>query len=231
MKRKLAGSRAVVRWIKRAIGGESAFTLIELLVVIAIIAILAALLLPALAQGKAQAQSTACKNHLNQMTLAARMYLLDDGGKYPLAMYQAHFPGPATEWVDLLRPYYPLDWTNRSYHCPAYKGYISSQSGDFFGSYGYNAVGTWQWGHWPSRNLGLGGFSIEQIDRPSTVSESQVLTPSGMIEFGEPLVNGNSSNGVPVGASPDNMFPQGGDYRGELQVPGASWPEMQRGFL
>jgi prepilin-type processing-associated H-X9-DG protein len=135
------------------------------------------------------------------------MYLLDDGGTYPLAMYQAHWPGPASEWVDLLRPYYPVDWTNRAYHCPAYKGYISSQSGDFFGSYGYNAVGTWQWGNWPSRNLGLGGFSIEQIDRPSTVPEAQVLAPSSMIEFGEPLINRDSSDGVPLGASPDNMFP------------------------
>jgi prepilin-type N-terminal cleavage/methylation domain-containing protein len=48
MNRKLAGSRAVARWEKRAGTGETAFTLIELLVVIAVIAILAALLLPAL---------------------------------------------------------------------------------------------------------------------------------------------------------------------------------------
>jgi prepilin-type N-terminal cleavage/methylation domain-containing protein len=53
------------------------FTLVELLAAIAIIGVLAALLLPALSRAKAQAQSTACKNHLRQIGLALAMYVSD----------------------------------------------------------------------------------------------------------------------------------------------------------
>ena len=71
------------RFSMRVCPGRSAFTLIELLVVIAIIAILAAMLLPALGRAKKKAQGIACINSLKQLTLAANTYATDFGDAIP----------------------------------------------------------------------------------------------------------------------------------------------------
>jgi len=63
---------------------RSGFTLIELLIVIAIIAMLAALLLPALGSAKMTADSLGCKNNLRQISMALGIYLDDNNGVYPV---------------------------------------------------------------------------------------------------------------------------------------------------
>jgi len=74
--------------------------MIEILVVIAIIAILAALLLPALSLAKGKGTRVACANHLKQLCLAAQMYSADNDGKL-VENYPETWPGAerANSWV------------------------------------------------------------------------------------------------------------------------------------
>src|SRR5438067_13897072 len=67
--------------VRRRHAASFAFTLVEILVVIAIIAILAALLLPALGRAKANGQRVSCLSHLKQLAAASQMYMADNEGR------------------------------------------------------------------------------------------------------------------------------------------------------
>lgn len=77
------------------------FTLVELLVVIAIVSLLAGLLLPALARSKGVARKSSCASNLRQQGLAWRMWLDDNGGKFPDRRdLKTSLPGGYLPWSD-----------------------------------------------------------------------------------------------------------------------------------
>jgi prepilin-type N-terminal cleavage/methylation domain-containing protein/prepilin-type processing-associated H-X9-DG protein len=93
------------RCTSRSEGVHYAFTLIELLVVIAIIAILAAMLLPALAKAKARAQRIQCTSQLRQLGFGISQYVTDHEDKYPPATYRTGDYMYQLTWDDLIHRY------------------------------------------------------------------------------------------------------------------------------
>jgi prepilin-type N-terminal cleavage/methylation domain-containing protein len=98
------------------------FTLIELLVVIAIIAILAALLLPALSGAKKKGKGAECINNQKQIGIALRLWANDNGEKFPWAVDMANGGSLlSSDWADHFRAVSNELVTPKVLYCPTDK--------------------------------------------------------------------------------------------------------------
>ena len=168
---------------------RSGFTLIELLVVIAIIAILAAMLLPALARAKEQGKRTGCLNNMHQMGLAVIMYVDDNEGVYPLAKYK---PGWAARMaLDIITP--------KILVCPSDANNRPKSAGQTGGSGRYTAADQ---AAWPldaaDHSYIMNGWNDwVKVETPNyntstnagVIPETAIAHPSETVVFGEKLWN------------------------------------------
>lgn len=178
------------------------FTLTELLVVIAIIGILAALLLPVLAQSKRKAQQIQCVGNLHQQGLALQSFVADNHA-YPSFYGGTNSENSGTWKMQLEHGGFgiskppPAFFAEGVWRCPSARWvpwktpwHTPGRPTDY---YGYNVFGvdpTINLNSTFTDALGLHGRYISRSEMFAPVGESEVASPSGMMAIGDSLGGG-----------------------------------------